>query len=125
MTQTDAQRAYHREYYKRNFEKNRNRRDVKLWLRQGIKNMTRAIFARLLADQGYLCKLCGRHADYFERQMSVDHDHNSGKVRGLLCGKCNGGLGFFNDDPALLRRAATYIEEGGPLVWLETEQRWF
>lgn len=43
-------------------------------------------------------------------QEHVDHDHTTGEVRGLLCSRCNTSIGKFNDDPALLRRAADYIE---------------
>lgn len=43
--------------------------------------------------------------------MSVDHDHTSGKVRGLLCGRCNAGVGYFRDDPALMEQAAIYIKQ--------------
>lgn len=45
-------------------------------------------------------------------QEHVDHDHKTGDVRGLLCSRCNTSIGKFNDDPALLRRAAEYIERG-------------
>jgi hypothetical protein len=59
----------------------------------------------MLADQGGLCGLC-RAAP----AVHVDHDHETGAARDLLCFNCNGGLGQFRDDPALLRAAARYVE---------------
>lgn len=59
----------------------------------------------MFAEQGGLCALC-RTAP----AAHVDHDHATGGVRELLCFNCNGGLGQFKDDPALLRAAARYVE---------------
>ena len=39
----------------------------------------------------------------------IDHDHETGKERGLICGHCNTGLGFFRDNPKALRSAASYL----------------
>jgi hypothetical protein len=61
--------------------------------------------AMLLAQAG-LCKICGNAEAHH-----VDHCHQSGKVRGLLCINCNHGIGKFKDNPQLLRTAATYLEE--------------
>jgi hypothetical protein len=59
----------------------------------------------LLAAQGGVCAVCKEApADH------VDHDHETGAVRALLCFNCNGGLGQFRDDPATLRAAADYVE---------------
>ncbi|MEU2349618.1 endonuclease VII domain-containing protein [Modestobacter sp. NPDC049651] len=60
----------------------------------------------MLAAQGGLCAIC-RAAP----AAHVDHDHGTGAVRALLCFNCNGGLGQFRDDPAVLRAAAEYVEE--------------
>ncbi|MGY1687715.1 endonuclease VII domain-containing protein [Geodermatophilus sp. SYSU D00867] len=59
----------------------------------------------MLAAQGGLCAIC-RTAP----AAHVDHDHDTGRVRQLLCFHCNGGLGQFKDDPAALRAAAGYVE---------------
>ena len=60
----------------------------------------------MLEAQGGLCAIC-RAAP----AAHVDHDHETGAVRALLCFDCNGGLGQFRDDPAVLRAAAGYVEE--------------
>lgn len=55
------------------------------------------------------CAICGVSAG--SRRLCVDHDHKTGKIRGILCGNCNSGLGRFKDDPELLRKAAQYLAE--------------
>jgi hypothetical protein len=50
------------------------------------------------------CVICGANAP-----LVVDHDHHSGKIRGMLCNHCNRGLGHFRDDPTLLEFAAQYL----------------
>jgi hypothetical protein len=50
------------------------------------------------------CVICGS-----AEKLVVDHDHNTGQIRGMLCNHCNRGLGHFRDDPVLLEFAAQYI----------------
>jgi hypothetical protein len=56
--------------------------------------------------QGWSCAICGN-----DEPTDVDHCHESGVVRGLLCHPCNVGLGHFRDSPDRLRTAADYLEE--------------
>ncbi len=75
--------------------------------------ISQADYDALLAAQGGGCALCGKTAAEQTRYtefLHVDHDHVTGRVRGLLCDQHNLLLGRFNDDPALLRRAADYLE---------------
>ncbi len=71
-------------------------------------DMTPESYAVLLEKQGGVCAICLGVCS-MGRRLSVDHDHSTGKVRGLLCGGCNVGIGRFKDDPALLRAAITYL----------------
>lgn len=58
------------------------------------------------------CAICGKNKDQLGGEsLCVDHCHNVGNNRGLLCKKCNSGIGFFFDDPELLRSAASYVEK--------------
>ena len=59
----------------------------------------------LRSAQGDRCAVCGS-----DGPEHLDHDHQTGRVRQLLCQRCNNGLGLFKDDPAVLRAAADYVE---------------
>ena len=65
------------------------------------------------------CVICGS-----KEQLVVDHDHVTGKVRGMLCNHCNRGLGHFRDDPMLLEFAAQYLlaSSDNPLDQMRWEQ---
>lgn len=64
----------------------------------------------LKQEQNNLCAICG-NAPKTNKRLAIDHDHTTGKVRGLLCDKCNCGLGLFKDSTELLLRAIKYLEK--------------
>jgi hypothetical protein len=88
-------------------EKNRKKRPNLLY-RYGI---TSDEYDQLLVDQGGVCAVCGLpETSNFKSRLSVDHNHETGRVRGLLCNTCNRALGLLRDNPEVLRNAASYLE---------------
>jgi uncharacterized protein YbaR (Trm112 family) len=77
---------------------------------QCLYGISAADYDRMREKQGGKCPICKRF-----QPLVVDHNHETGAVRGLLCRRCNTALGHFNDDPALLEKAAAYIERGALL----------
>lgn len=68
---------------------------------------------RILAEKQHgVCAICGDAPNPrgFHRRLAVDHCHTRKVIRGLLCGRCNSGIGQFRDRPDLLRKAAIYVE---------------
>ena len=82
--------------------------DRKLLGRYGL---TRVRFRQLARDQDDRCPIC---QDYLPGGLVVDHCHSDGRVRGLLCSKCNIALGLLREDPAVINRAADYITTPPP-----------
>ena len=72
--------------------------------------ITEAMFDQMMINQDGKCYIC--KSDNGAIALCIDHDHLTGKVRGLLCNKCNRGLGLFSDDVVLLKRAMNYLLEG-------------
>jgi hypothetical protein len=103
--------------WKRWYEKNKEKRkqydsEWQLVYRYGI---TRMEFKQMLENQKGVCAICKQPETAIDkrsgliRQLAVDHCHNTGKVRGLLCTHCNHGLGKFKDDVNLLQTAINYL----------------
>jgi hypothetical protein len=82
-----------------------NRDKVNVANRIRKRGLTLEQYEAMVAEQGGRCAICKR-----ERQLDIDHCHDTQRVRGLLCGPCNRALGFVDDDPAILRAAIRYLE---------------
>jgi|SRR5579863_3889308 len=70
-------------------------------------------FLILNNQQDGLCAICGGPPGRRKTRLCVDHDHKTGKVRGLLCNDCNNGLGRFKDDTAIVSKALAYLDKHG------------
>lgn len=76
---------------------------------KGTYGLADGEYEAMLARQYGRCAICNLRPR--SKRLAVDHDHRTGRVRGLLCGSCNRRLlGAAHDDPAILRRALAYLE---------------
>lgn len=121
-------RTYHKDWRKANPDKLKSHREQ--WLDKNrayqkahYKNKGRAIYLEktygiteedyevLLEKQFGLCAICGTDSQQRKRTLHVDHCHETGAIRGLLCPDCNMALGLFKDKTYLMQNAIHYIEE--------------
>lgn len=91
---------------------------VQAWKRQGI-DIDYDKYEGMLKDQDKCCAICDFEPNGAD--LAVDHDHDTKKIRGLLCQNCNTALGKFRDSPARLKRALEYLALHGKTPESETE----
>ena len=98
----------YREYWEERDRKNRDRYSEE-WYRykSGKYKCTVEELKKLVEDSGEVCAICGEFTTMY---LAIDHDHSTGKVRGLLCTRCNTGLGLFKENIDRLRSAILYLE---------------
>ena len=94
------------EYCKRYYQKNKDIFHHKYLMR--TYGITKEAYDTMMTLQNGVCAICeGRYDD--KKKLAIDHCHDTGTIRGLLCNKCNRGLGMFEDDPTLLNKAVEYL----------------
>lgn len=74
-------------------------------------NITSEEYTRILKDQGGVCAICGSSTPGGPGKFHVDHDHDTGKVRGLLCNNCNLGMGYYKDSIGVHLSAVQYLRK--------------
>jgi hypothetical protein len=84
----------------------KNPEKVRVQTRRQLYGIDNASYLALLEAQGHRCAICEE-----PNPNCVDHGHRSRRVRGVLCRKCNAGLGQFRDDPERLASAIRYLAE--------------
>ena len=100
----DCSNAKKREYRKNNKDliRAQNKRRVPGW------DIDR--YNEYLELQQGKCAICGT-TEYTNKDWCADHDHATNQPRGLLCGRCNAGLGYFKDNPEYLQSAINYLSK--------------
>lgn len=91
-------------YYEKNKERTLKRQRARIIKK--LYGITQEEFEARSAAQGGLCAICKKL-----KRLVVDHDHATGRIRGLLCTPCNAALGIFGDGKELLKVALQYLEE--------------
>ena len=99
--------------YDKNWRTPERSRKKSLKYLYGITPETYEVF---LVSQDRCCKICGKHEDDELGSLCVDHDHNTGKVRGLLCQNCNLAIGKLGDSPETVLKAHEYLLHNGASV---------
>jgi hypothetical protein len=101
----EKQKAYQKKYYKTSKGKDslRNANFKKKY------NITLEEYNVKLKNQNHKCYICGLDEIDNKQKLAVDHDHTTGKVRDLLCSKCNTGLGMFKENIDVLSKAISYL----------------
>lgn len=76
--------------------------------------LTHETYNAMHVAQSGLCAICGKpetgQREGHVKLLCVDHSRDTGRVRELLCCRCNQALGMFREDPTIIRRAAAYLE---------------
>jgi hypothetical protein len=106
-------RAYHAAHREKNNERQRRRSWAKklsdFWRRLArFYGISREQYEGLVAKQGGVCDICRKPP---QEPLCVDHSHATGRVRGLLCRKCNTGLGSYDDDANLMAAGIAYLRK--------------
>lgn len=98
--------ASRKKYYEANKEKSLEY--SRIYNLQRKFNLTPEQYLEMETHQKGVCCICKKKCT---RKLAVDHNHTTGKVRGLLCNSCNRGLGYFKDSLENLQQAITYLKE--------------
>ncbi len=100
--------------YQRKWRKDNPVREKSFYLKRSY-GITIEEYNEIFGHQGGVCAICNKPEVAVIRgktlSLAVDHCHDSGKIRGLLCSKCNQGLGSFKDNPTRLAAAITYLSK--------------
>ena len=123
-----SQKEYYRQYNSTDERKEINSKRQKEWKEANVEwvkerdrrssllrkyGITLEDYYNLLKKQGNVCAICSTETPTGIGTFHVDHCHKTGKIRGILCSKCNHSLGLFNEDENIIYKAYEYIKNQG------------
>lgn len=106
-----ANKEKRKKYLKDNFERDKEKRS-KYYQTAKLKKygLNEEQYLERFNNQNGCCRICGTSQEKLKSSLHIDHNHKTGKVRGLLCVKCNNGIGQFNDSIELLEKTIEYLK---------------
>ena len=107
----DCRREYQRNWHKNRRQMEKYKRYDKNYKLKKAYGITLDFYEHMLHNQQYSCAICKVESKSLDKMLAVDHDHSTGRVRGLLCKDCNTALGIFKDNKEALKSAIKYLEE--------------
>ncbi len=116
----DSKLAYAKKYREEHREQTReasrkhyheNKEKKKIYARAYSYGLTNEQYESLLKSQNYMCAICRTHQKDLKMPLHVDHNHTTGKVRGMLCRDCNLALGLLKDNLFFCKNAVHYLEQ--------------
>jgi hypothetical protein len=99
--------AFKRRQMNRELYKERRKDSTRKWYLKSTYGISQEKYLEMLESNNSSCWICNEKKDYY---LHVDHDHSTGKIRGLLCHGCNNALGLLKDSKESLLRAIEYLE---------------
>lgn len=104
---------YSQEHIKKKNKENKRKNSILIRERRLKKNWNLTImeYNKMFDDQHGCCAICNTHQSKVKKSFSVDHNHATGKIRGLLCNTCNTSLGGFKDDINIIFKAIEYLKK--------------
>lgn len=104
----DLRKEWRKEYY----AKPKNKMKLRNSHLMSQFNLTHDDYEQMLKSQEGVCAICKRHRVATNKEyMAIDHCHDTGDIRGILCNWCNRGLGVFEDNVEFLENAIKYLRE--------------
>jgi hypothetical protein len=103
----EQHQKYSKEYNNSHKESTKIRSRIHTIKRHGV---TPEQYGEMFNKQEGKCAICGKHQDKLKSSLHVDHNHETNKIRGLLCYKCNSVLGYADDDIQILLQAIEYLK---------------
>lgn len=123
--QKEQRREYCRKYYRERYTGNKYfDSSVKNSILKRKYGISTATYTEILKSQNHCCAICGKNEGEFKKSLEVDHNHDTGAIRGLLCMNCNLLIGKAHDSQAYLYKVIAYLDIDGYNIkhLLSTEQ---